>query len=146
MIRKQLWNNLIIILLISDLTFTANRPLTFTVIKTSNENFLKYEGPVIEIKEIADDESHKAFSSLKSNKSPGYSDLSSGIFKAVSDKVSITTKYLFNISLQHGVFSDKLKIGSVKSSRREVLCKKRVLKISQISFLIKSQASGLQLY
>ena len=62
-----------VILSISGLTW----PLTF---RATNE-ILKYEGLVLEIKEIADDELHKAFSSLKSNKSPGYDDISSSVVK-----------------------------------------------------------------
>ena len=79
----------------------------------SNEVFLKYEGTVLEIKEIADDELHKALFSLKSNKSPGCDDISSNIIKAVSREVFSTIKDLCNISLQQGDFSDKLKIATL---------------------------------
>ena len=59
--------------------------------------FSKYEGPVLEIKEIADCELHKAFSFLKSTKSPGYHNISSNIVKTVSNEVFSTIKHLFNI-------------------------------------------------
>ena len=45
--------------------------------------FLKYEGPVVEIKVIADDELHIAISSLKSNKLSGCNNISSNIVRAV---------------------------------------------------------------
>ena len=35
------------------------------------EHFLKYEGPVLEIKKFPDDELHKAFFIVKCNNSPG---------------------------------------------------------------------------
>ena len=46
------------------------------------ENFSKYEGPVLEEREIAHDESHKAFSSLRSTKLPGCDYILSNIVKA----------------------------------------------------------------
>ena len=41
------------------------------------EFFKKIEGPVLEIKEIIEDKFQEALSSLNSNKSPGYHDISS---------------------------------------------------------------------
>ena len=50
--------------------------------KDMYENFSKYEGPVLEEREIAHDESHKAFSSLRSTKLPGCDYILSNIVKA----------------------------------------------------------------
>ena len=92
----------------------------------SYEFFLKIEGPVLEIKEITEDKFQEALSSLNSNKSPGYHDISSNFVKAVSKEVFSTIKYLFNVSVQQGVFPDKLKIAGGTPSLEN--CGKSLLK------------------
>ena len=50
------------------------------------------EGPVLDIKEIADDKLRKVFISLKSNKPSRYDDISSNFIKAVSNEVFLIIK------------------------------------------------------
>ena len=67
----------------------------------------------MQMKKIADDEFHTAFSSLKSNKLSGYDDISLTFIKTISNEAFSIIKHLFNISLQQGAFPDKLKIPCV---------------------------------
>ena len=93
----------------------------------SYEFFKKIEGPVLKINEITEDKFQEALSSLNSNKSPGYHDISSNFVKAVSKEVfSTIIYYLFNVSVQQGVFSDKLKIAGGPPSLKN--CGKSLLK------------------
>ena len=71
------------------------------------------EDGYLEIKEIADDELHKAFSSLKSCKLSWYNDILSKHRWTLSNEVFWTIKHLFDVSLKQGVFSDKPKITCV---------------------------------
>ena len=70
------------------------------------EQYVKYEGPNLEIKEFCDEELKNAsfFFSLKVNKSPGYDGISSNVIKSVSEKIFGILKTRvksFNLSRKH---------------------------------------------
>ena len=54
-----------------------------------------------------------AFYSLKSNKSPGYDDISYNVIKKCFGSLCEPLKYLFNLSIEKGVFPDDSKIARV---------------------------------
>ena len=54
-----------------------------------------------------------AFFSLKINKSPGYDDISFNVLKKCFSSLCEPLKYLFNLSIEKGIFPDDLKIAKV---------------------------------
>ena len=54
-----------------------------------------------------------AFKSLKSNKSPGYDDISFNVVKKFFGSLCEPLRYFFNLSIEKGVFPDDLKIAWV---------------------------------
>ena len=62
---------------------------------------------------LTDDEVKEALSSLKPNKSPGYDNISSNVANETSDIFFNPLKYIFNLSLQQGIFPANLKIAKV---------------------------------
>ena len=56
-----------------------------------------------------------AFNSLKTNKSPGHDDISSNIIKRFGT-LNRSLHYIYKISLQSGVFPEKMKITSVTTT------------------------------
>ena len=66
-----------------------------------------------------------AFTTLKSNKSPGFDEISSDVLKYVFDALIRPIKHIFDLSLKIGVFPDKLKIARVtpifKSGQKEIV-------------------------
>ena len=54
-----------------------------------------------------------ALSSLKSNKCVGFDEISINVVKQVFDVIQSPLCYIFNVSLKHSVFPDKLKIARV---------------------------------
>ena len=54
-----------------------------------------------------------AFYSFKGNKSPGYGDISYNVVKKCFWSLCEPLKYLFNFSIEKGVFTDDLKIARV---------------------------------
>ena len=56
-----------------------------------------------------------AFNSLKTNKSPGHDDISSNIIKQCFGTLNRSLHYIY-ISLQSGVFPEKMKITSVTTT------------------------------
>ena len=49
------------------------------------------------------------FSHTKINKSPGYGEISFNVFKNCFSELNIPLKYLSEMSLESGIFPDKLK-------------------------------------
>ena len=60
-----------------------------------------------------DDELKEVLRSLKPNKSPGYDNISSNVVNEISDIFFTPLKYIFNLSLQQGIFPENLKIAKV---------------------------------
>ena len=55
----------------------------------------------------------EAFFSLKINKSPGCNEISFNVIKNCFSELSMPLKYLFDMSLESGIFPNKLKIARV---------------------------------
>ena len=62
---------------------------------------------------LTDDEVKEALRSLKLNKSPDYGNISSNVVNKTSNIFLTPLKYIFNLSLQQGIFSENLKIVKV---------------------------------
>ena len=52
----------------------------------------------------------EAFFSLKINKSPGYDEISFNVVKNCFSELNMPLKYLIDMSLESGIFANKLKI------------------------------------
>ena len=55
----------------------------------------------------------EAFFLLKTNESPGYDDINFNVVKKCFGEINEPLKHLFNLSLQNGIFSEKMKIAKV---------------------------------
>ena len=62
---------------------------------------------------LTNDELKEASRSLKPNKSPGYDNISSNSVNETSDIFFTPLNYIFNLSLQQGIFPENLKIAKV---------------------------------
>ena len=62
---------------------------------------------------LTDDELKKALRSLKAKKSPGYDNISSNLVKETLDIFLTPFKFIFNCSLQQGIFPENLKIAKM---------------------------------
>ena len=76
---------------------------------TPFEYFVNKSDVVIETKPLSMNELKDAFYSLKSNKSPRYDDISYNVIKKCFNSLCEPLKYLFNLSIEKGVFPDDLK-------------------------------------
>ena len=80
-----------------------------------------------------DEEIKIAFSTLRSNKSPGFDDISSDVIKFAFDAIIEPIRHIFDISLTKGVFPDKLKITRItpifKSGEREFVSNYRPISV-----------------
>ena len=61
------------------------------------------KGPVLEGKELCDEELKNNFPSLKSNKSPGYDGISSNIINSVSEEILDVLKHVLKLLINQGV-------------------------------------------
>ena len=80
---------------------------------TPFEYFVNKSDFVMETKPLSMNELKDAFYSLKSNKSPGYDDVSYNVIKKCFGSLCEPLEYLFNLSMEKGVFPDDLKIARV---------------------------------
>ena len=55
----------------------------------------------------------EAFFLLKTNESPGFDDINFNVVKKCFGEINEPLKHLFNLSLQNGIFSEKMKIAKV---------------------------------
>ena len=62
---------------------------------------------------LTDDEVKEALRTLKPNQSPRYDNISSNVVNETSDIFFTPLKYIFNLSLQQGIFPENLKIAKV---------------------------------
>ena len=69
---------------------------------------------------LTDDKLKEALRSLKPNKSPGYDNVSSNVVNETSDIFFTPLKYLFNLSLQQGIFPENVKIAKVSQFIRKM--------------------------
>ena len=91
-------------------------PKLASMIPESQKKFDQYLNPhqtFMGEANLTDDEVKEALRSLKPNKSPGYDKISSNVVNETSDIFFTPLKYIFNISLQQGIFPENLKIAEV---------------------------------
>ena len=62
---------------------------------------------------LQNQELEEGFNSLKPNKSPGFHDISSSVVKFCASGIFNPPKYIFNLSLQTGIFPNGMKIDRV---------------------------------
>ena len=74
------------------------------------EHFLHGDYLPIEEKPITDVELNEDLETLKTKKSSGYNEISSDVIKHISPSVFEPTRYIFNLSIEKGIFPDQLKI------------------------------------
>ena len=82
---------------------------------TTFETYINKPGSILETKQLLMNKLKDAFFSLKINKSPGHDDISFDVCKRCFSSLCQPLKYLFNLSIQKGIFSDDLKIAKVIS-------------------------------
>ena len=61
---------------------------------------------------LSTNELKDAFFSLKTNKSPGYDDINFNVKKCFGE-INEPLKHLFNLSLENGIFPEKMKIAKL---------------------------------
>ena len=91
-------------------------PKLASMIPESQTKFDQYLNPhqtLMGEANLTDDEIKEALRSLKPNKSPGYDNISSSVVNETSDIFFTPLKYIFNLSLQQGIFPENLKIAKV---------------------------------
>ena len=84
---------------------------------TTFESYINKPDSIMKIKRLSMNELKDAFFSLKINKSPGYDDISFNVvkkcFSSLCEPLAVCVKYLFNLSIEKGIFPDDLKIAKV---------------------------------
>ena len=80
---------------------------------TTFETYINKPGSILETKQLLMNKLKDAFFSLKINKSPGYDDISFNVLKKCFSSLCEPLKYLFNLSIEKGIFPDDLKIAKV---------------------------------
>ena len=80
---------------------------------TTFESYINKPDSIMKTKQLSMNELKDAFFSLKINKSPGYDDISFNIVKICFSSLCKPLKYLFNLSIEKGIFPDDLKIAKV---------------------------------
>ena len=77
------------------------------------ESYIKKVDTTMPTDSLTINEVKEAFFSLKINKSPGCDEISFNVIKNCFSELNIPLKYLFDKSLEIGIFPDKLKIARV---------------------------------
>ena len=96
--------------------FVGIGPKLASMIPESQTKFDQYLNPhqtFMGEANLTDNELKEALRSLKYNKSPGYDNISSNVVNETSDIFFTPLKYIFNLSLQQGIFPENLKIAKV---------------------------------
>ena len=78
--------------------------------KNTFESYLVKTSAKMQHKSVSINELRDAFFSLKLNKSPGYDKISFNVVKKCFSELCKPLKHVFNLSVETGVFPDKLKI------------------------------------
>ena len=81
--------------------------------KNTFESYLVKTSAKMQHKSVLINELRDAFFSLKLKKSPGYDKISFHVVKKCFSELCKPLKYVFNSSIETGVFPDKLKIACV---------------------------------
>ena len=77
------------------------------------ETYINKQDSIMETKRLSMNKLKDAFFSLKINKSPGYDGISFNVLKKCFSSLCEPLKYLFNLSIEKGIFLDDLKIAKV---------------------------------
>ena len=80
---------------------------------TTFESYINKPDSIMKTKQLSMNELKDAFFSLNINKSPGYDDISFNVVKKCFNSLCEPLKYLFNLSIEKGIFPDDLKIAKV---------------------------------
>ena len=80
---------------------------------TTFESYINKPDSIMKTKQLSMNELKDAFFSLKINKSPVYDDISFNVVKKCFSSLCEPLKYLFNLSIEKGIFPDDLKIAKV---------------------------------
>ena len=80
---------------------------------TAFESYINKPDSIMKTKQLSMNELKDAFFSLKINKSPGYDDIGFNVVKKCFSSLCEPLKYLFNLSIEKGIFPDDLKIAKV---------------------------------
>ena len=80
---------------------------------TTFEFFINKPDSAMETKQLSMNELKDAFFSLKIDKIPGYDDISFNVLKECFSSLCEPLMYLFNLSIEKGIFPDDLKIAKV---------------------------------
>ena len=83
------------------------------VSNTHFEQCVKYKAPNLERIKLRIKELKNPFSSLKSDKSPGYDDISSNVIKSVSEEIFGVLKQVLDLSVNQGVLAENMKFACV---------------------------------
>ena len=83
------------------------------VSNTHFEQYIKYEGPILERRKLCDEELKNVFSALKNNKSQGYDGISTNVVKSVSEEIFGILQHMLNPSTNQGMFPENMKIAYV---------------------------------
>ena len=73
-------------------------------------SFLNQTHSILEKKSLSINKLKEAFSSLKTNESPGYDDINFNVVKACFEEINEPLKHFFNLSLENGIFPEKMKL------------------------------------
>ena len=76
-------------------------------------SFLNQTQSIMEKNSLSINELKEAFFSLKTNKSPGYDDINYNVVKKCFGEINEPLKHLFNLSLENGIFPEKMKVAKV---------------------------------
>ena len=98
-------------------------PILASMIPESQTKFDQYLNPhqtLMGEAILTDDEIKETLRTLKPNKSPGYDNISSSVVNETSDIFFTLLKYIFNLSLQQGIFPENLKIAKVSPIYKKV--------------------------
>ena len=87
-------------------TLTSSITASFKVFK----QFMNVSKTILQEYALQDQELEEAFNSLKSNKSPGFDDISSSVVNFCISGIFNPLKHIFNLSLQTGIFPNGMKI------------------------------------
>ena len=76
-------------------------------------SFLNQTHSIMEKNSLSINELNEDFFSLKTNKSPGYDNINFNVVKKCFGEINEPLKHLFNLSLENGIFPEKMKIAKV---------------------------------
>ena len=96
--------------------FVNTGPKLASMIPDSQTKFDQYLNPhqtLMGEANLTDDKIKEALRSLKRNKRPGYDNISLNVVNETSDIFFTPLKYIFNLSLQQGIFPENVKIAKL---------------------------------